>query len=75
MILEWSEQQSNGAGGFFVCTTEVEGIKYYVDLSDNEEDKNLLFVRKGVAIDLLGSYDTLEAAKAAAQEHYNKTIK
>lgn len=75
MMLEWLDKEPNGAGGFFVCTTEVEGIKYYIDLSDNEEDKNLLFLRKGVAVDLLGSYDTLEAAKAAAQEHYNKTIK
>lgn len=74
--MTWSEKQSNGAGGFFICTTEVSGgIKYYVDMSEKEEDKNLLFVRKGVEVALLGVYDTLEAAKEAAQEHYTKTPK
>lgn len=73
--MTWSEKQSNGAGGFFICTEKLsEGVMYYIDLSEIEGDKELLFVRKGVAVELLGSYDSLEEAKEAAQEHYSKTI-
>lgn len=74
--MTWSEKQSNGAGGFFICTEELlGGVRYYIDLSSIEWDKELLFVRNGVAVELLGSYDSLEEAKEAAQEHYSKTIK